>query len=466
MKFSIRVKLIVILYGVAFVVAGLVCWIGADIVTKEIERRLVHDSVCNVAGMLEQMRLNPSSGVVTRIAKIVDANLVVVDERSQIVGTSIKQLNDRDKKYVIGLSRNKLGRCIIAQENVFVGRGELTLPNGKHAVLLLLKPAKLIEAARSRTINGLLLGTGATLGMATILILILSFSVTRPLGILTKELDNVSIKIAENGAKALADFTSPRSRSKETYKVANAFDRLLKQLGAAEDRMTRLERLAAIGKVTASVVHEIRNPLSGIKMHLRLLSDEPNASTDAIESLDVMRDELDRLELYVDELVVLAKSGKTTTDLQAESVNLIEEVDYIVRLFRRRTEHAELCIDRRFPANLPKISISRPRLRQLLMNLFINAMEACQSGAVITFFGEILQDGRVRLVVEDLGKGLSDLVGDPFEAFVSDKAHGGGLGLYVCKKISNTYGGEIGFLERERGTAVYVIFMSDTISTG
>ncbi len=460
MKLSIRLKMIVILYAVALAVAALVCWIGTTIVEEEIERRLVHDAAHNVAGMLGEMRLAPSTGVLTRLARIVDAHLTVVDEHGHVIGSSISIIADEDRQRIRGLGKIKATRFELDEEKYYVGRSELKLPNDTLATILLLKPAARIEAARTRTTNRLLWGAGAAVGLATVLILLLSVSVTRPLRKLTAELDAASLRVITEGAAALNDFATPRSDSDETDRLAQAFGRLVEELSRAEERMTRLERLAAIGKVTASVVHEIRNPLSGMKMHLRLLKDEPGISTEGVDSLGIVGDELDRLELYVDELVVLAKSGKAAADVPAEPVDLSEEVRFMVRLFSRKIQHAKLLVDQRLANDLPPVSVSRPRLRQLIMNLFLNAIEACEPGATITFGGMLMEDGRVELVVTDEGRGVGRVDGDIFDAFVSGKAHGGGLGLYVCKQIVTSYDGEIHLLEKEKGAAFQVILNS------
>jgi signal transduction histidine kinase len=436
------------------------CWIGTDIVEDEIERRLVHDAVSNVAGMLKEMRLTPSSGVVKRLGHIVDAHLVVVDENGQLIGTSMSSVTDADLKRLRGVGKSEATRFEMGGESYAVGVSELTLPNGKHATILLLKPTAIIDAARTRTTKRLLVGAGAALGVATLLILFLSVGVTRPLRKLTAELDAASMRVTDEGAAALQKFKPPRSSSDETDRLAQAFARLVEELSKAEERMTRLEQLAAIGKVTASVVHEIRNPLSGMKMHLRLLEDESGITADGLENVGIIADELGRLELYVDELVVLAKSGKAASDIPAEAVDLKEEVSYMVKLFQRKAEHAELSVVQDVADDLPAVSTAKPRLRQLIMNLFLNAIEACEPGATITFTGKMMDDGTVELIVADEGKGVGTVDGDIFDAFVSGKAHGGGLGLYVCRQIVTSYGGDIRLLDRDKGAAFQVILNS------
>ncbi len=229
---------------------------------------------------------------------------------------------------------------------------------------------------------------------------------------------------------------------------------LLARLAAARDDLARSERLAAMGMVAASVAHELRNPLSAIRMNVRVLADElADAGLDS-ESVQALAGQIERMDLFLDELVQLARPDAPAGEPDAEAqADLPEAVEAVASLLAGRLRHAGVELVRQIPADLPPARLAPRRVRQMLMNLLLNAIEVSQAGQSIRILAR--PEGEwILCEVLDRGPGLpSDK--PLFEPFVSGRGGGAGLGLYVCRQILDSVGGRIEAADRPDGGACF-----------
>jgi signal transduction histidine kinase len=212
--------------------------------------------------------------------------------------------------------------------------------------------------------------------------------------------------------------------------------------------------LATLGKVCLSVAHELRNPLSGIKMHARLLKDRlgPSSGDSAIE---VMLREIDRMELYLDELMSLSVgSDPAHRSLCLAPTRLSDLSESVLTILSGRCRHAKIAVKKDYPAAEPQLSADASQLRQVMMNLMVNAIEAMPSGGTMSVS---VYTGQSSVVfrVADAGKGIGPRERDIFEAFVTGKPNGVGLGLYLCKQIVARHGGSIGYDDSAAGATFW-----------
>ncbi len=216
------------------------------------------------------------------------------------------------------------------------------------------------------------------------------------------------------------------------------------------DRQHRsAERLAAIGTFTATIAHEVRNPLSAVRLIVQMLAMRPGPEGQD-PSLRLVMDELERLDLIVDELLAFSKG----MSVQPVACDLRAVAETVVRLLRRQAEHAgvELSV-----SGQARVQADPARLRQLLMNLVLNAIQAqhAQGGGA----GGAEQRGNVRVLIASDGLSVSDdgpgvdpaLVPQLFEPFASSRPHGAGLGLHLARAISDAHGGLLSYQAQDRG---------------
>lgn len=222
-------------------------------------------------------------------------------------------------------------------------------------------------------------------------------------------------------------------------------DHLVEAMNRMLAEVRRAERLAVMGQMSAGVAHEIRNPLSSMKMTVQMLRE---GAPDR-EPYELLLREIERLELTAAELVGASQP------LRRESAQLSVVVDEVLELMRRRLEHLQVEVRKRYePA--PPVQVDVARFKRCVMNLVLNGAQAMPGGGPLEV-AVLVRNGRVRLSVADQGPGVPAEVRDRvFEPFVTTKQDGVGLGLALTKRIVEDHGGTIGFDLPPRGTAFWI----------
>lgn len=443
------IRILLAIYFVTVAAIGVLTWVGAEVAGDEVEHRLVDDMTRNTAALLQQLRLRPSHGVVVSLSQICDGHVIVYDTRAKkVVGSSYSGKDTAALRKVFGSTSTK--SIELDGQWYAVGSRELSPatpqdPNARNILYVLIPQAR-IEAAQSAVRSRIVRWAVGIFCIATIVAAILSMSISHPIRRLALQTESMSKQLREDG-KVDLDFEPPTAGPSELLRLGGSFTELLENLKAAQGSLSKYERLAALGMVSASVAHELRNPLSGIKMHVRLLQDSIEDDEDAKESLALVAKEIERMDLFLDELMMLAKDPDNQgVSLNKETTSLKDQAEHVIRLLAGRFKHSDVKISSDYGAD--QVVLADPaRIRQVLMNLLLNALEA-SSGEVKVRINPIRD--RVRVSVIDNGGGVQN-TDDVFDAFVTTKFTGAGLGLYLSREIIQNHGGEIGFENKEKG---------------
>ena len=228
-----------------------------------------------------------------------------------------------------------------------------------------------------------------------------------------------------------------------------------------EDRLERDRHMVQVGKLSAAIVHEIRNPLAAISGSAQLLASEPDIDDDDRRLLDIMIREADRLNGLVSNFLGVARDRP----LSPSAVRVDECISETLELLRKNGHaHADLHVEESYPYR-PVIQVDRDQMRQVFWNLFNNAIEAMPDGGtlrVVTDQVASVGEGTheiLRIVVADSGPGITADVADRiFDPFFTRRAGGTGLGLAICQRIVQDHGGEIQLVEgNESGTTFEIL---------
>ena len=227
-----------------------------------------------------------------------------------------------------------------------------------------------------------------------------------------------------------------------------------KQLQKQERELLRTEQLSQVGQLAAGVAHEIRNPLTGIKMLVEaaLRPQAPRSLTEA--DLHIIFREVKRLEQTVQSFLDFARLP-TPTIAPHDLRDIVEQAWHLVE---GRATNLEVALKLNVPPRPVIAPVDAGQITTVVVNLFLNALDVLGKGG--TLEARLLHDenGMVTLSILDNGPGISpDVMDRIFAPFATNKPHGTGLGLYVSARILEEHGGSIAASNRPEGGACFTL---------
>jgi signal transduction histidine kinase len=219
-----------------------------------------------------------------------------------------------------------------------------------------------------------------------------------------------------------------------------------------------LDQYTDIARLAGSLAHEIKNPLSTIRLNMELLAEdlgEPQtpAQRRAIKRVEVVQRECQRLQALLDDFLSYAKVRRLI--LQPSDLN--QQIDDVLDFFAPEADAAGVEIVRYLDPELPRVLLDREAFRQAMLNLILNAKQAMPEGGQLVV-RTVAQHDSVAVFLIDTGVGMDEhTASQMFEAFFSTKPNGSGLGLPTTQKIIAAHGGRI-LVQSElgRGTQITV----------
>jgi signal transduction histidine kinase len=230
-----------------------------------------------------------------------------------------------------------------------------------------------------------------------------------------------------------------------------------RELEAAQGQLLRSEKLAAVGQLTASVAHEINNPIAVIQGNLDLVRTHlpPEVSNAARDELRLIDEQVERMRLIVTQLLQFARPAEYAGYVTAVDTTQVAE-DCLV-LVGHLLAKSRIMLTRDFGATRQP-AINRNELQQVLVNLLVNAIHAMTDGGTLTVRTRDVEGAHVAIDVADTGPGLEAALMDQlFKPFVTRKKDGTGLGLWISRSIVERYGGELVATNRDGGGACFSV---------
>jgi signal transduction histidine kinase len=207
----------------------------------------------------------------------------------------------------------------------------------------------------------------------------------------------------------------------------------------AERRALLNEKLSTLGLLAGSIAHEVRNPLSSIKTIASVLSEELGPESPHTDDLRLILSEIDRLSATTTQLLEFARPR----EVSGESARVEDVLGRMLQLMRHFARQRDVSLDAELPAELPAVTADEPSLREIFFNLLSNSIEAAGAGGRVKVSCR-RENGCVVAEVRDSGPGLAaEVRARLFEPFVTTKASGTGLGLYVVSRRVREAGGRI-----------------------
>jgi PAS domain S-box-containing protein len=226
-----------------------------------------------------------------------------------------------------------------------------------------------------------------------------------------------------------------------------------------EKRIRESERLAHIGKLTASIAHEIRNPLSSVKMNSQIILRNMKFDGNDKRRMEIIVHEISRLERILDGMLDFAKPLK----LNLEPISINGLVDSCLEIVETRIKENGIAVRKLYATRLPQILIDHEKIEQAIINVLLNAVEVLPEGGNIEIITKQLRNNgssAIQVEISDDGPGIStEDLPYVFDPFFSNKKKGTGLGLSNVKKIIEAHGSAVSVaLQKPHGTRVSLTF--------
>ena len=246
--------------------------------------------------------------------------------------------------------------------------------------------------------------------------------------------------------RALADLGAIAIQNARLY--ARVFD--------SEESMRKSERLTTLGTMAAEISHEIRNPLTVIRLLFDSLKLEDEEDEGKSKDLLVVREKLDHLEQIAGRILDFGKSRETFRKISPLR-EILEDLAVLIRL-KLEQSHVDLTIGEISDDIL--VSVDKGQLQQALLNLILNALVAMPDGGRLAIDTSLSEEGKVHILVKDTGSGIPEEFRERiFDSFLSARTEGTGLGLAISKRILRGYEGDLELVESSSGGTVFRLIL-------
>lgn len=240
-----------------------------------------------------------------------------------------------------------------------------------------------------------------------------------------------------------------KERTSELIIMNEELKNEIRQRKLAEDALKKAERLATIGKMSAVLAHEIRNPLNSIKINADILFETLDLAENKKRRLQIMQKEINRLDNLVKEVLLYSRH----INLVYTEFNLYNLIDNIIVQLKPHFEDKKIVLKN----NLDKVNIKgdSEKLKQVFINLILNAVDAVPDNGSIEFYNNNV-DGMVHIYIKDNGCGIADTE-KVFEPFFTTKNLGTGLGLPISQNIIEQHSGTMDVVHSKAGETIFCI---------
>ena len=229
----------------------------------------------------------------------------------------------------------------------------------------------------------------------------------------------------------------------------------VRQIEDSQQALLRAEKMAAAGRLTASIAHEVNNPLQSVQNCLHLAGREDLPSEKRKEYFDLAQTELERLMKTMQRMLDFYRPGAA----KVGQVNILELLQHVISLTSQQLGQRHIEVETHLPKTLPEIYAVSSQIQQIFFNLILNSLDAMPTGGTLKIRAREFEQG-VEIIFQDTGPGIPEnRRNDIFEPFFSTKEGGTGLGLTVSYNIVTAHGGTLDLVNEHEPGACFRLFL-------
>jgi signal transduction histidine kinase len=297
--------------------------------------------------------------------------------------------------------------------------------------------------------GGFLLGVlGATL---------LAKRITRPL----RQLVDGTVRISKGDFSHAIDIPPGDEIGELARSFNDMSDQLLRtrqRMDEANRKLVQAEKLASIGRLAATIAHEIRNPLTSVKLNIQKVTEDRRLEESEREHLSLSMEGIGQIERFIKELLNYARMA----DLSLDRFPVEQVLEESFKMLQAALSQKGIRVEKIYASGLPPVLVDGDKMRQVFLNVLRNAEEALDAGGCISVAVDTSGEGasrKVRVRISDDGPGIPEKDRDNiFEPFFTTKPSGFGLGLANARKIVEQHNGTIKLSRKKsRGTSFVIL---------
>src|ERR1051325_4282421 len=229
----------------------------------------------------------------------------------------------------------------------------------------------------------------------------------------------------------------------------------VRRVEESQEALLRAEKMAAAGRLTASIAHEVNNPLQSVQNCLHLAGREDLPPERRKEYFDLAKNELERLTKTTQRMLDFYRPGAA----KVEQVDVLELLQHVLSLTSQQLNRGHIKVETNLPDSLPALYAVSSQIQQIFFNLILNSLDAMPGGGELKVSARALEEG-IEITFQDTGPGIPESHrNDIFEPFFSTKEGGTGLGLTVSYNIATAHGGTLDLVNGNEPGACFRLFL-------
>ena len=274
---------------------------------------------------------------------------------------------------------------------------------------------------------------------------------SEPIGVIVADNAYTAEPISDERVNTLTMFVTQASLAIENAVTYKNLEDKINQLTETQQRLIRSEKLAAIGSMSSYVAHEIRNPLVTIGGFAKTLSRFTFTDSKIKVNIDIIIEEVKRLEKILNNITDFGKPSKP----EKIDSQICEIMENTCMLMENYFQEKHITLQKRYETGIPEVPVDPTQIKQVFLNILMNAVEAMPDGGKLDVNIESVNDS-IKIYIIDAGKGIQHgVLQNIYDPFFTTKQSGTGVGLSVSLKIIEDHGGTIDAIsEQEKGTTM------------